>query len=72
MRKESYWSLFWQTGLPEAWMLSRPLESNPFSSGTTTGNLPGEHSDLPEEARYLRQKRTEPTAESVQRFPSGE
>lgn len=23
MENKSYWELFWQTGLPEAWLLSR-------------------------------------------------
>ena len=27
MREEAYWKLFWKSGLPEAWMMSR-LEGN--------------------------------------------
>ena len=26
MGREGYWSLFWQTGLPEAWLLWRAVE----------------------------------------------
>ena len=68
MRKENYWNLFWQTGLPEAWMMSQPMENDLFLAEMAARDL-----RLPKEARQLHQKQEEqPAAESVQSGPTAE
>ena len=67
MKREDYWNLFWRTGLPEAWMLSRPMENDLFLAEMAARD-PG----LPEEARQLRQKQEQPAAQSVQSGPTAE
>lgn len=42
-----YWELFWNTGMPEAWILSRPAERylngpGPGTAGLAEGCLPEE------------------------------
>ena len=54
MMNEPYWGLFWTTGLPEAWLMSRERmgqlknDAGPGAEGTTAGaqsspsdNVPG-------------------------------
>ncbi len=57
MRRDDYWDLFWASGMPEAWMLSRTLEGSHLPAGLTGRDLP--RGELPEEARQLEQKQAE-------------
>ena len=69
MEREYYWNLFWQTGLPEAWIMSRPMENDLFIAEMAARDL-----RLPPEARQMREQQTDapaapftgsgPTAES--------
>lgn len=68
MRKESYWNLFWLSGMPEAWLLTRPTEGYLFPADPVGEELPKRWEPRPEEARQLAQKRSElAAAESVRR-----
>ena len=68
MNQDFYRNLFWQTGLPEAWLLSRPIGDDLFLSEMTNRDL-----TLPKEARHLRQKQEDqPAQESAQSGPVAE
>ena len=68
MRNESYWNLFWLSGMPEAWMMTRPTEGYLFPSAPVGETLSERREPLPKEARQLEQNRSEQAAaESVQR-----
>ena len=57
MRREDYWNLFWASGMPEAWLMSRNLEESLLSS-EMVGRDPT-RVELPEEAQQMEQNRTE-------------
>lgn len=59
MRRDDYWNLFWLSGLPEAWMMSRPERGDFNTADMTAKALPPEGDGLPEEVRELRQKQSE-------------
>lgn len=59
MKEYDYWNLFWLSGMPEAWMLSRPTEGYLFPSEPAAKDLPDRRENLPEEVRQLRQERPE-------------
>ena len=62
MEGYDYWELFWKTGMPEAWMLSRPTER--YLNGPGPGTAKPAEGDLPRTAEPLRteeQKRAVPT-----------
>lgn len=59
MQKDDYWELFWASGMPEAWMLSRTLEGSLLPAEMVDRDLKRERSKLPEEARQLRQNQAE-------------
>lgn len=59
MGREDYWNLFWVTGLPEAWMMSRPGRGDFNTADMTAKAVPRRESDLPEEARQQLQNRAE-------------
>ena len=68
MNQDFYRNLFWQTGLPEAWLLSRPIGDDMFISEMANRGL-----FLPKEARQLRQKQEDlSAAESTQSGPVAE
>lgn len=59
MRKEDYWNLFWASGMPEAWLMSRNPEVSLLAS-EMVGRDPT-RDELPEEAQQLEQNRAEMT-----------
>ena len=68
VEREYYWNLFWQTGLPEAWLMSRPMENDLFIAEMAARDL-----RLPTEARQLRQRQEETSApQGVSSAPSAE
>ena len=69
MKKEDYWNLFWLSGMPEAWMMSRPLESRLFPPEATEKTLGHARSDLPQEVREMEQKRSEQAAAELGKRP---
>lgn len=68
MNQDFYRNLFWQTGLPEAWLLSRPMGDDLFLSEMANRDIA-----LPKEARQLRQKQEDQSAtEGTQSGPVAE
>ena len=67
MEREYYWNLFWQTGLPEAWIMSRPMENDLFIAEMAARDL-----RLPPEARQMREQEKQPSPQSVQSGPTAE
>jgi len=68
VNQDFYRNLFWQTGLPEAWLLSRPIGDDLLFAEMTDRDL-----QLPKEARQLRQKQEDqPAAEGAQSGPVAE
>lgn len=59
MRRDDYWDLFWASGMPEAWMLSRILEGSHLPAEMAGRDWTGGRSELPEEARQLERKQAE-------------
>lgn len=59
MYREWYWDLFWVSGLPEAWMMSRPGRGDFNTADRTAKAMPHRGSGLPEEARLLCQAKKE-------------
>lgn len=59
VRREDYWDLFWVSGLPEAWMMSRPGRGDFNTADMTAKAAPHRGTDLPEEARKMEQNREE-------------
>lgn len=59
MKKDDYWNLFWLSGLPEAWMMSRRSRGDLNSADMTAKALPHRGSELPQEARELYEKKVE-------------
>lgn len=59
MKNEDYWNLFWLSGMPEAWLMSRPGWGAVNKADMTAKATPPVGTDLPEEVRELRQKRSE-------------
>lgn len=73
MREYDYWDLFWLSGLPEAWMMSRPERGDFNSADLTAKAVPHRGAKLPEEARQLyRNKVEQGTAEMPEPSLSGE
>ena len=59
MKRDQYWNLFWMSGMPEVWMMTRAMEGDLRPFGLPSGGEPDRRSDLPEEARELYQKSME-------------
>jgi len=59
MRRDDYWNLFWLSGLPEAWMMSRPDRGDLNTADMTAKAIPHTEGGLPPEVRQLREKRAE-------------
>lgn len=59
MRRDDYWNLFWASGMPEAWMLSRTFEESHLPAEMVGRDLTKARAELPEEARQLEQKKAE-------------
>lgn len=59
MRRDDYWNLFWLSGMPEAWLMSRPMEGYLYATDPAAKDLPGERIGPPEEARQQLQNRVE-------------
>lgn len=57
MKNEDYWNLFWLSGMPEAWLMSRPGWGAFNTADRTAGELPRVGDELPREAKELRQKK---------------
>lgn len=55
MKDEDYWKLFWLSGMPEAWLMSRPGRGDFNSADMTARARPHGKEDLPPEGK-------EPTA----------
>ena len=55
MKNEDYWNLFWLSGMPEAWLMSR--QGQGYLNAAAQPPHAGE--ELPREAKELRQKKTE-------------
>ena len=51
MQRKDYWKLFWLSGMPEAWMLSRPTEGCFFPVEPAAKGMTDPGDDLPEEVR---------------------
>ena len=53
MMREQYWGLFWTTGMPEAWLMSRERmgqlknAAGPGTEGTAAGAQPGPSDNSP-------------------------
>ena len=56
MRSDDYWRLFWISGLPEAWMMSRPGRGDFNTADMTAKALPHREDGLPEELRRRREE----------------
>ena len=54
MKDEEYWKLFWLSGMPEAWLMSRPGRGDFNTADMTAKALPHVGDELPKEARELR------------------
>ena len=73
MRRDEYWNLFWLSGMPEAWMMSRAGWDELRSTDLISRTVPDSENQLPEEAKQLYQSKGEQgTAEAVGPFLSGE
>lgn len=73
MREYDYWDLFWLSGLPEAWMMSRPERGDFNSADLTAKAVPHRGTKLPKEAQQLyRNKVEQGTAELPGPSLSGE
>lgn len=59
MRRDDYWNLFWLSGLPEAWMMSRPGRGNFNTADMTAKAAPHVRTDFPDEVQQLYQKKAE-------------
>ena len=59
MRRDDYWNLFWLSGLPEAWMMSRPTEGYLFPPEPAAKDLPYPKEPLPSEVRQMREPKPE-------------
>ena len=59
MEHDEYWKLFWLSGLPEAWLMSRPGRGDFNTADMTAKALPHVGDGLPREAEELRQKKAE-------------
>lgn len=59
MQRYDYWNLFWLSGLPEAWMMSRPGRGDFNTADMTAKAVPHRGTQLPDEAQQLYQKKTE-------------
>ena len=54
MKKEDFWNLFWLSGMPEAWLMSRPDEGNLYMADMMDKDHRSAEPGLPREARELR------------------
>ena len=59
MKEYDYWELFWLSGLPEAWMMSRPGRGDFNTAGLTAKAVPHRGTELPDEAQQLYQHQVE-------------
>ena len=59
MQRYDYWNLFWLSGLPEAWMMSRPGRGDFNTADMTAKAAPHRGTQLPDEVQQLYQKKTE-------------
>ena len=59
MRREDYWNLFWVSGLPEAWMMTRPGRGDFNTADMTAKAAPHRGTDLPDEVQQLYQAKAE-------------
>lgn len=59
MQRYDYWNLFWLSGLPEAWMMSRPGRGDFNTADMTAKAAPHRGTHLPDEVQQLYRKKTE-------------
>ena len=59
MRRDDYWNLFWLSGLPEAWMMSRPERGDLNTADMTAKAVPHGGTHLPDEVQRLYEEKTE-------------
>ncbi len=73
MRRDDYWDLFWLSGLPEAWMMSRSERGDFNSADMTAKALSHRGTQLPDEVQQFYQNQMEQgTAEMPGPSLSGE
>ena len=58
MHREDYWNLFWLSGLPEAWMMSR-VRGDFNTADMTAKAAPHRGTNLPDEVQQLYQAKEE-------------
>ena len=59
MRNDEYWNLFWLSGLPEAWMMSRPGRGDFNTADMTAKAAPHVRTHFPDEVQQLYRKKAE-------------
>jgi len=61
VKREDFWNLFWLSGMPEAWLMSRPEWGELNAADMKAQARPHVGPDLPREARELRLHEQEQT-----------
>ena len=59
VRREEYWNLFWLSGMPEAWLMSRPARGDFDIIDMTANGVSHRGADLPKEVQQMEQNRAE-------------